>query len=219
MNKTEAIAMLTRNDYTIPDAEDVFMQCRDSGISFWGMKEKSLHEDQMKSLFRKMKEAGKKCVLEVVEYTAREGLEGARLAVSCGADVLMGTVFTDEINALCRMHGIMYMPFVGKLSGRPTVMSGSIDEIIAEAKAYEKKGVCGFDLLAYRYAGDCTELLKRFCAEIHSKVCVAGSVDTPLKISEIKKNGAWAFTVGQGLFDGSFGDSPAESAERIAAYV
>ena len=103
--------------------------------------------------------------LEVVEYTEKEGLEGAKLAVECGCDILMGTVFFDSINEFCKSNNLKYMPFVGKVTQRPSILEGDINEIIAEAKEYQKKGVYGFDLLGYRYVGDAVELNKKFVEE------------------------------------------------------
>ena len=44
-----------------------------------------------------------------------------------------------------------YMPFVGEITGRPSVLEGSIDNMIAQAKECLAKGVYGFDLLGYQY--------------------------------------------------------------------
>lgn len=43
----------------------------------------------------------KKTFLEVVEYTEEEGLERAKIALECGCDILMGTLFYDSINEFC----------------------------------------------------------------------------------------------------------------------
>lgn len=45
------------------------------------------------------------------------------------------------------------MPFVGSITGRPSVLTGTIDEMVAEANRYLEKGVYGIDLLGYRYIG------------------------------------------------------------------
>ena len=56
-----------------------------------------------------------------------------------------------ELFSYCQEHDIRHMPFVGRVEGRPSVLSGSIDEIVAEAQDYVRKGVYGIDLLGYRY--------------------------------------------------------------------
>lgn len=45
-----------------------------------------------------MKACGKRTVLEVVEYTEETGLNGAKMAVECRVDLLMGTKYYDSIN-------------------------------------------------------------------------------------------------------------------------
>ena len=142
------IVMLTYNDRTVNNAYEIFEQCKDSKTVYWGFKEEGLPPDQIKALYAYMKDCGKKTVLEVVAYTEAECLEGAKLAVECGCDILMGTVFSDSVNEYCRKAGIKYMPFVGTITGRPSVLEGTAEQMIKEAKSYLEKGVYGFDLLA-----------------------------------------------------------------------
>jgi len=42
--------------------------------------------------------------LEVVAYTEKECIEGAKMAVECGCDILMGTIFFDSVNELCKKN-------------------------------------------------------------------------------------------------------------------
>ena len=77
----------------------------------------------------------KKTFLEVVEYTEEEGLERAKIALECGCDILMGTLFYDSINVFCKSNNLKYMPFVGQVEDRPSILKGSIDEMINEAIA------------------------------------------------------------------------------------
>ncbi len=77
----------------------------------------------------------KKTFLEVVEYTEEEGLERAKIALECGCDILMGTLFYDSINEFCKSNNLKYMPFVGQVEDRPSILKGSIDEMINEAIA------------------------------------------------------------------------------------
>ena len=48
-----------------------------------------------------MKAHHRHTIPEVVPYTEQEGLAGAAIAVDCGCEILMGTVFNDTINRLC----------------------------------------------------------------------------------------------------------------------
>ena len=103
MNKQpNLIVMLTHNDKTVENAYEIFEQCKNSKAQYWGFKEEPLPIDQMKKLYAYMKECGKTTFLEVVEYTEEKGLEGAKMAVECGCDILMGTMFFDSINEYCK---------------------------------------------------------------------------------------------------------------------
>ena len=144
------IVMLTHHDRTVPNAAEVFEACRSSRAQYWGFKEVGLPPDQMKALFSAMRARGKTTVLEVVAYTEAACLRGAAIAAECGCDILMGTVFYDSVNAFCKSANLRYMPFVGTISGRPSVLEGSVEEMIAQAREYLQKGVSGIDLLAYR---------------------------------------------------------------------
>ena len=116
------IVMLTHNDRTVENAYEIFDKCKNSKANFWGFKEKPLSLNQMKKLYKYMKENGKTTFLEVVEYTEKEGLKGAKTAVECGCDILMGTVFFDSINEFCKKNNLKYMPFVGKVTKRPSIL-------------------------------------------------------------------------------------------------
>lgn len=161
-----------------------------------GFKEKPISKDRMKKLFSRMKECGKITFLEVVAYTVEEGLAGAMTAVDCGCDVLMGTKFHKEISDFCRVHNLKYMPFVDHIEGRPSVLTGYIDDIINEAKYALDNGANGIDLLGYRYVGDVKELITRIVRETEGPVCVAGNVDSYEKLDEIKEINPMAFTIG-----------------------
>ena len=166
-----------------------------------------------------MKKCGKMTFLEVVEYTEKEGLEGAKLAVECGCDILMGTVFFDSINEFCKSNNLKYMPFVGKVTQRPSILEGDINEIIAEAKVYQKKGVYGFDLLGYRYVGDAVELNKKFVEEIEIPVCLAGSINSYMRLDEVKNVKPWAFTIGSAFFENKFDGTFKEQINKVYKYI
>ena len=110
----QLIVMLTHNDKTVANALEVFEKCKDTKAQFWGFKEAPLPLSEMKELYAYMKTCGKTTFLEVVAYTEEEGMAGAKVAAECGCDVLMGTCFSDAINAFCHEHGLKYMPFAGK---------------------------------------------------------------------------------------------------------
>lgn len=213
------IVMLTHNDKTVKDSFKIFEECRNSKAKLWGFKEKPLPVDEMRKLYKYMKKCGKMTFLEVVEYTEKEGLEGAKLAVECGCDILMGTVFFDSINEFCKSNNLKYMPFVGKVTQRPSILEGDINEIIAEAKEYQKKGVYGFDLLGYRYVGNAVELNKKFVEEIEIPVCLAGSINSYMRLDEVKNVKPWAFTIGSAFFENKFDGTFKEQINKVYEYI
>lgn len=215
----ELIVMLTHNDRTVKNAYEVFESCKNSKAKFWGFKEEGIPLDEMKRLYAYMKSCGKTTFLEVVAYTEEECLDGAKMAVECGVDILMGTLYFDSINAYCKEHNLKYMPFVGKITGRPSILEGTIEGIIDEANALLKKGVFGFDLLGYRYTGDAVELNKRFVAGVNAPVCLAGSVNNYKRLDEVKDANSWAFTIGGAFFENKFDGTFAEQIDKVVSYM
>ncbi|NPV54797.1 MAG: hypothetical protein HPY71_14995 [Firmicutes bacterium] len=213
--------MLTHNDQTVPNALEVFEECKDAPVEYWGFKDVGLPIDKMKELIKAMKDAGKTTCLEVVRYTETECLESARLALECGFDYLMGTIFYSSVNDLLKNRPIRYTPFCGRVSGSPSVLEGSILEIIDDAKRIATYGVDGFDLLAYRYVGDPEELTREFIAEVNTKVIMAGSIASFDRLDRVKELNPWAFTIGSAFFTNKFGKDTSirEQIEKVVEYL
>ncbi|MBM0749688.1 hypothetical protein [Staphylococcus epidermidis] len=215
----ELIVMLTYNDVTVKNASQIFEECKQSNVKFWGFKDSGIPLDEMKKLFSYMKENNKTTVLEVVEYTEEEGLKGAKIALECGCDILMGTVFFDSINKFCKENGLKYMPFVGNVYNRPSVLEGTVESMISQANDYLSKGVYGLDLLAYRYVGDVESLIKRLSDEINAPICIAGSINSHERLDYIKTCSPWAFTIVSCFFDNNFDGSFLEQIDKVYKYV
>ena len=215
----ELIVMLTHNDLTVTDAYSVFDQCKSSKAKFWGFKEEPLPLAQMQALFGYMKNCGKTTFLEVVAYSERECLEGAKKAVACNCDFLMGTTFFDSVNDFCKSNHLKYMPFVGKITGRPSVLEGTLEDMVKEAEEYIAKGAYGIDLLGYRYTGDPVQLNREFVAKIKAPVCIAGSVNSCERLNEIKTTAPWAFTIGGAFFENKFDGSFKEQVDKVYEYI
>ena len=215
----ELIVMLTYEDRTVLNATKMFEQCKNSKARIWGMKEEPLPLDEMKNLFALIRSCGKQTALEVVAYSEKEGIDGAKTALECGCDYLLGTCYYDSIAVLCREHGIKYMPYVGQISERPSVLAGSIDDMIAEARSYAEKGVYGVNLLGYRYTGDTEKLIRRLVGAVDAPVVVAGSVDSYQRLDELKKAAPWAFTIGSAFFDNEFNGSFEEQINKVVDYM
>ena len=218
-NAPELIVMLTHNDLTVIDAYEIFDQCKKSKAKFWGFKEEPLPLEQMQKLFAYMKDCGKTTFLEVVSYSEKECLEGARKAVACNCDFLMGTTFFDSVNDFCRENHLNYLPFVGKITGRPSVLEGTPEEMINEANAYIAKGVYGIDLLGYRYTGDAALLNREFVKNMEVPVCIAGSVNSYERLQEIKDVSPWAFTIGGAFFENKFGGTMKEQIDKVCNFM
>ena len=198
------ILMLTYNDQTVKNALQLFQECKDTPVTHWGFKDVGLPVPEMKQLVQEMKKAGKTTFLEVVSLSEEEGLAGARLAVEAGFDILMGTVFFDSILDYLKDKPIKYFPFPGHVYSHPSILDGTMDEIVNHARFLEGRGVQGMDLLSYRYVGDAPELLRRVVAATKVPIVSAGSIDSYKRLEEVCETGAWGFTIGSALFDKKF---------------
>lgn len=215
----ELIVMLTHDDLTVEDAFQVFEHCQDTKAKYWGFKEKPLPIKEMQRVYARMKECGKRTALEVVAYSESEGLEGAEMAAVCGCDILMGTCYHESIARFCQQKGISYMPFVGKITGRPSILEGSIEEMVAEAARLKAEGVFGIDLLGYRYCADAQQLITDMVGKTGLPVCVAGSIDSYERLRFIKETQPWAFTIGSAFFDHKFGSSIEEQINKVCDFI
>lgn len=219
MQEPKLIVMLTHHDVTVPDAPAVFAGCRDSKAKCFGMKEEGLPLDEMKRLYATIRSCGKETALEVVAYTEEECLSGARIAAECGCDLLMGTLFFDSVNRLCQSAGMRYLPFVGNITGRPSVLTGTVSEMVEQANRCLDKGVFGFDLLGYRYVGDAARLNREFVAQVPAPVCLAGSVNSVERLDEVRAAAPWAFTIGGAFFEHQFGQGFREQIDFVCEYM
>lgn len=200
----ELIVMLTHNDRTVENALALFGEMKDSPIRHWGFKDVGLPKGEIMELVRLMTNAGKTTYLEVVSLSEEEGLEAAKLAVASGVDILMGTVFFESINDYLRDKPIEYYPFLGNVHSHPTVLEGSVAEIVDHAQQLEAIGVDGVDLLTYRYTGEAADLLTAVVEATSVPVVCAGGIGTYERIGEVVDSKAWGFTVGSAFFEERF---------------
>lgn len=199
------IVMLTYQDKTVPDAIQRFEECRDLPVEFWGFKNVGLPQEKMTELLSCIKKAGKKAVLEVVTYTEDSCLEAAKFACDNGFDCLLGTCFYERVWQYLKDKPIAYFPFVGEVSGSPSVLKGTAKAMVREAGSIARQGVTGIDLLSYRYAdGDPFSLSQGIIGQTPSRLVLAGSIDSEDRIREVNVLSPWAFTVGGGLYTRAF---------------
>ena len=219
MSVPKLIVMLTYNDMTVKNADEVFENCKKSSAQYFGFKEEPLEKEKMKELFKYMKECGKTTVLEVVTYTEKECIEGAHLAKYCGCDILMGTMYSDYINEFCKKNNILYMPFIGKIEERPSILKGEISDMIEEANYYNDMGTYGIDLLGYRYIDDAFKLNYELVKNTKNNVCIAGSINSYKRLFEIKEINPWAFTIGSAFFENKFEGTMEEQINKVYKYI
>jgi len=204
--------MLTYNDQTVKDAIEVFASCKNLNAQHWGFKNIGLPVPEMKTLVNNMKKAGKTIYLEVVTYSEQECLDAAKLAIECQFDCLMGTLYFPSVGQLVK-NKIKYFPFCGKVWDNPSILGGTIEEIIADARQLKEKGADGIDLLAYRFTGDPVDLIKRFSKEVDLPTVIAGSISDYARLDFMKAIDPFGFTMGSALFNknfkktGSFGEN------------
>lgn len=211
--------MLTYNDRTVENAYEIFEQCKDNKVQYWGFKDKGIPLEEMKRLYSYMKDCGKTTVLEVIAYSEDECMNGAKMAAECGCDILMGTLFYDSVNDFCKANSFKYMPFVGKVKNIPSILDGVVEDMINEANSYLKKGVYGFDLLGYRYTGNTNKLIQEFVEKVNAPICIAGSINSFARLDDIKNTKAWAFTIGGAFFENKFDGSFDEQVCKVYQYM
>lgn len=200
----ELIIMLTHHDQTVPNALELFNELKDIPVRCWGFKDVGLPVEQMIHLVNEMKNAGKTTFLEVVSLSEEAGLAGARLAIEAGFDILMGTVYFSSIRDLLKSSAVKYYPFPGHVYSHPSILDGTIDEIVNHARFLEGQGVAGLDLLTYRYRGDAPKLLREVVKAVSIPVVSAGSIDSFERIQEVQSANAWGFTIGSAFFEQKF---------------
>lgn len=199
------IVMLTHNDKTVYNAQELFDKNKDLPVNYWGFKDVGLDPDDMYKLCQSMKAEGKTTFLEVVNYTESECLRGAKLANECGFDYLLGTVFFESIMEYIVSTNLRYCPFVGKVSGSPSILQGSLESMLEQLDIFAAKGVYGVDLLGYRYTdGDPNKLSFEFIKASKLPVILAGSIASTERIDLVKKMNPWCFTMGSALFNNDF---------------
>lgn len=214
------IFMLTRNDRTVEDASEQLETALNLGVRHIGFKDVGLAINRLKILNQAIKADGATSYLEVVSLDRESEIASARAAADIGVDVLLGGTRVDDVVPVLAGTGIQYLPFPGRITGHPSVLEGSIDEIVESAKALTaREGVHGLDLLAYRSKEDVPALIKAVCEAVSKPVLVAGSIDTPERIAILKEAGAAGFTIGTAALDGKYLAGDKDVAGQLGAII
>jgi hypothetical protein len=143
--------------------------------------------------------------MEVVSTSRDSCLRSAETGARLGVDCLLGGTQVGEILSVLRGTRTGYYPFPGVPVGHPTKLGGSAEKIGADTRAAVAAGCAGVDLLAYRATeADPLELIRTARAATDKTVIVAGSVNSPARIRDVRAAGADLFTIGTAALDGSF---------------
>jgi 4-hydroxythreonine-4-phosphate dehydrogenase len=203
--RPDFIFMLTRQDRTVADAMALLPEVLAAGVRHIGFKDVGLPLSGLQPLADAIRAAGAVSYLEVVSLDETSEIASARAAVALGVDVLMGGTRPEAVLPLLRGTSIRYYPFPGTVSGHPSMLGGSADDIVASAQRLAGlDGVHGLDLLAYRFDGDVPALIRRVCAAVDKPVVVAGSIDRAERVQTVVAGRAAGLTVGTAALDGVF---------------
>lgn len=200
------IFMLTRNDRTVADAMTHLETALSLGVRHIGFKDVGLPVDDLIALNSVIRAKGATSYLEVVSLDRETEVVSARAAVEIGVDVLLGGTHVDDVLPVIAGTDLQYFPFSGQITGHPSVLQGSVDEIAASAAALAARdGVHGIDLLAYRSPDQNVPLLIAAVCETGGKpVIVAGSIADKQRIAAVHGAGALGFTIGTAALDGEY---------------
>lgn len=197
------IFMLTHHDRTVENAPEVLAGLGGCGLRYVGFKDIGASPPRQRALCQIAHELGMEVMLEVVSTTRDAELQSLLAAREAGVDwVLGGSHAVDGVRLLAG-SGIRYCPFPGTVTGHPSVLSGTPEQIADHARRLASMdGVFGVDLLAYRHEStDAVELTAAVSAAIDGPVIAAGSVRSAAQIAALDVAGAWGFTIGSAIFD------------------
>lgn len=143
-------------------------------------------------------------------------MRSLQAASEIGVDWVLGGTHAEVGVGILKGSPVRYCPFPGQVTGHPSVLGGSIDEIADHARRLtELEGVHGIDVLAYRHHSvDPVALTRAVVAASSGPVIVAGAIIGAEQIHDVAAAGAWGFTIGGAIFDGQLPGAPSV-AEQI----
>lgn len=197
--------MLTHNDKTVDNAQEVLESLAATGLTHVGFKDVGATPELQKALTLKAHEMGMTVYLEIVSVDKEDEMQSVQAAIAAGVDWIVGGKFAPEAVELLKGTKIKFAPFPGQVIGHPSALEGTIEEIAQHAAdLVAMDGVSGVDLLAYRHKTvDPLELTNAVAKRIAPyPVVAAGSVVNLEQIQGLAKAGAWGFTIGGAIFDG-----------------
>ena len=187
----EFVFMLTHDDVTVADAPDVLARLRDSGLRYVGFKDVGPPPAVLTEVAAAAHEAGMEVMLEVVSTDVEDELRSLRAARDIGVDWVLGGTHPEQGAPILAGSDIRYCPFPGTVEGHPSVLSGEIAAIAADAARLTAiEGVHGLDLLAYRHRdADPVALTRAVVEASDGPVIAAGSVVSLQQIADARGGG------------------------------
>ena len=215
----DLIVMLTWHDVTVPNAKEIFLECKDAPAKHWGFKIEGTTPESMADLIRTMKENGKTVYIEVLAMEEAVCLDAAKRCVEAGVDHLLGTVYYESVAKVCQDAGLAYSPFAAL--AEDSRLRGTIPYIVERAREDVAKNTFGITTSAFRYVdGDPEELLKALAPAMEKPFYLAGSVNSFRRIDFLKTlPNLAAFTIGGAFFEGKFGGTFAEQITKDCRYL
>jgi hypothetical protein len=204
------VFMLTHHDATVTRAHEVYGTLRGTGLQYVGFKDVGASQEELTALTRAAHADGLEVMLEVVSTSRDDELRSMRMAPEIGVDWVLGGTQAEAGLVILEGSGLRYCPFPGHVEDHPSVLRGSIHEIVDHAtRLTSLPGVHGLDLLAYRHVSEDPVRLTEAVVRASSKpVIAAGSVATFEQIAALARAGAWGFTIGGAIFEGLLPGGP-----------
>ena len=214
--------MLTRNDSTVENALDLVEIARPLRLKHIGFKDVGAEPSALIRLTAAIRDAGAAPWMEVVSTTRVAELQSIALGRDLRVDLLLGGVHVEDGLRILAGSATRYLPFAGRPSGHPTRLSGAASEVEAQCRNFAAKGCAGTDILAYRATDaeplDLVAACRRGLGE-NGAVVVAGSVNSPERISAIRAAGADAFTIGTAAIDCAYAPGAGPLAAQLMAVL
>jgi hypothetical protein len=206
----EFIFMLTHNDAIVENARDVLVELRDSGLRYVGFKDVGAPPAVLSELAGLAYDASMEVMLEIVATSIEHELRSLRAATEIGVDWVLGGTHPDAGIDILTGRGIFYCPFPGTVEGHPSVLKGSMEQIVAHARQLSSTaGIHGVELLAYRHETvDPLALTRAVVDVVDGPVIAAGSVAALEQVVDLQAAGAWGFTIGGAIFEGRLPGGP-----------
>lgn len=219
----ETYFMMTKDDVTIPDSDSVYTEIAAAftaeELPYVGFKNVGLPPDELQRIAERIVADGRRLIVEIVGGCEPQAeIEAARMAVTTGADALLGGECVDDVLPVLAGSPVAYLPAVGDLATEAGRVHGTVSQLVSEIRALKATpGVDGVMLAVYRYVGDRQELLSEVSKISDFRLINAGSVDSAARVAELADNGFEAFTIGGAVLDHSLpaGDNLADQLRWI----